>query len=67
MVKNYISDVVWVLQNLEYFICMISFAKGKLCDTNQQPQRSVEIGVRDLIWEIGVGDRQRLNLGDQQR
>jgi len=31
-------------------------AKGKLGDTNQQPQRLVEIGVRDLIWEIGVGD-----------
>lgn len=25
MVKNYISDGVWVLQNLEYFIYMISF------------------------------------------
>ena len=24
-------------------------AKGKLGDTDQQPQRSVEIGVKDLI------------------
>ena len=30
--------------------------KGKLGDTNRQPQRPVEIGVEDLIWEIGVGD-----------
>ena len=42
-------------------------AKGKLGDTNQQQQRLVEIGVKDLIWEIRVGDRQRLNLGDQWR
>ena len=42
-------------------------AKGKLGDTNRQPQRSVEIRVKDLIWEIGVGDQQRLNLGDQRR
>ena len=38
--------------------------KGKLGDTDQQPQRSMEIGVKELIWEIRVGDRQRLNLGD---
>ena len=42
-------------------------AKGKLGDPYQQPQRSKEIKVGDLIWEIGVGDRQRLNLGGQQR
>ena len=32
--------------------------KGKLGDTNRQPQRPAE---------IGVGDRQMLNLGDQRR
>ena len=31
--------------------------KDKLGDTDRQPQRSVEIGVKDLIWEIEVGDR----------
>ena len=41
--------------------------KGKLGDTNRQPQRPVEIRVGDLIWEIGVGDWQMLNLGDQRR
>ena len=40
---------------------------GKLGDTDQQPQRLSKIEVGDLIWEIGVGGRQRLNLGDQRR
>ena len=40
--------------------------KGKLGDTNRQPQRPMEIKVGDLIWEIRVGNRQRLNLGDQE-
>ena len=26
--------------------------KGKLGDTDRQPQRSMEIKVKDLIWEI---------------
>ena len=41
--------------------------KGKLGDTDRQPQRSMEIKVKDLIWEIRVGDQQMLNLGDQRR
>ena len=40
---------------------------GKFGDTDRQPQRSSKIEVGDLIWEIGVGGRQRLNLGDQRR
>ena len=45
----------------------LALAKSKLGNTDRQPQRSMEIRVKDLIWEIEVGDRQRLNLGDQWR
>ena len=45
----------------------LASVKGKLGNTNRQPQKPVEIKVGDLIWEIGVGDQQRLNLGDQRR
>ena len=41
--------------------------KGKLGNINRQPQRPMGIRVGDLIWEIKVGNRQRLNLGDQRR
>ena len=34
----------------------LALTEGKLGDTDRQPQRSAEIEVGDLIWEIG-GDQ----------
>lgn len=49
MIKNYISDGVWVLQNLEYFIYMISFHFARSTSGKKKKKKSNEVVWTKLL------------------